>query len=144
MSGLHVMSCCHTKMSWDVMTSRCDITWNHLSGQSGSTNGTLFKTPKNRVFQDGNLDLCRRTWARGHQVQSPHQVLWSLVKRFCCERSLSERDTHTHWWNRFYTLDLWRGRENNQGLHNICWVNFAYFIAFRFEKLCKIINIPHF
>ena len=118
-----------TTTSRDVMTSYCDVTWRHavtsydVRLQSGTTQDNPSGTPENDVFNMATLTFDLWPWPSNlaeilpRSITTPNFVTLGQTVRLW-ERSLTDRQTHTHTERRdpFYTLDRWRWREWSMNL----------------------------
>ncbi len=114
----------HDVVPWRHMTSWCDVAWRPFV-MTECTNCNLSETSEITFF---NLDLWPMTLTfeliRDIKVNASTKY-WVCMSNGSAVRVLTDRHTHTHGRNRFYTLDRWRGREWIWGLaHYQCQVAF--------------------
>ncbi len=74
------------KLSNEVKTSRCDVTWHHMSWQNGSVQST-------QVVHIKKVDL--QTHLRYYGGQCPCQILGLYLERLSCESADRHTDRHT-------------------------------------------------
>ena len=100
----------HTVTPWDIIISRYDITWHHISWQNGSeqsTQVTISKSLKVTVFNVATLTFDLWHWPLKSSEVLSRSIL-TPISNSCTFRATNNWQTHTQ--DRFYTLYRWHGR----------------------------------